>query len=659
MNDDFTTSWQHSNQQRLAAALDDVRRHLEAYLSLRQDYSPVREPPLAAFDPESSAIDAVSALFRLSPFERDVLVLCAGVELESDLAGLCAEAHGDSRMGFLTFGLAMKVLPDAHWSALSPAAPLRRWQLVSLDAGASLTLGAVRIDERVLHYLVGVAYLDERLSGVLKPVVPEGRLAPSHRAIAEQIAAAWTQCPPDDMPVVQLYGSGVSSARGIAAGACDMLGVSLAAASAYALPASAADLDRLTRLWSREAARTGSAMLIEIDQTGADSPERDSVISQVVENVTGGLVVSIRERRRWNNRRPFLSFEIERPTLDEQRELWAGLLGGKSGDMERAITRLVSNFSMNAPDIEAACVRTIADLETQPDDALDLPSAEAALWNACRQQARPGLEHLAQRIQPKSGWDALVLPEEQKATLRDIAAHVRQRYLVYEKWGFAARTTRGLGISALFSGPSGTGKTMAAEVLANELELDLYRIDLSAVVSKYIGETEKNLRSVFDGAEEGGAVLLFDEADALFGKRSEVSDSHDRYANIEVSYLLQRMEAYRGLAILTTNMKDALDTAFLRRIRFMVQFSLPDFEQRVEIWRRAFPPETPTADLDVQRLAQPSISGASIANIALGAAFQAAEADAPVDMTHVLYALRAEYTKLDRTLTDSEIRGWT
>src|SRR5438876_2806262 len=179
-------------------------------------------------------------------------------------------------------------------------------------------------------------------------------------------------------------------------------------------------------------------------------------------------------------------------------------------------------------------------------------------------------------------------------TLRQIAAHVRRRTTVNETWGFASKSSRGLGITALFSGASGTGKTMAAEVLANELRLDLYRIDLSQIVSKYIGETEKNLRRVFDAAEEGGSILLFDEADALFGKRSEVKDSHDRYANIEVSYLLQRMEAYRGLAILTTNMKNALDAAFQRRIRFVVQFPFPDAAQRAEIWQRIFPANTPT-----------------------------------------------------------------
>jgi SpoVK/Ycf46/Vps4 family AAA+-type ATPase len=242
--------------------------------------------------------------------------------------------------------------------------------------------------------------------------------------------------------------------------------------------------------------------------------------------------------------------------------------------------------------------------------------------------------------------------------LREIAMNVRWRRQVYEQWGFARRSPRGLSISALFFGPSGTGKTMAAEVLARELELDLFRIDLSSVVSKYIGETEKNLRRVFDAAEAGGAVLLFDEADALFGHRSEVRDSHDRYANIEVSYLLQRMEAYRGLAILTSNMKQALDPAFLRRIRFFVQFPFPEEGQRAEIWRRVFPAHTPTEGLSIDTLARLSLAGGSIQNVALAAAFLAADEGVPVRMSHLLSAVRTECQKLERPLTDAEIGGW-
>jgi SpoVK/Ycf46/Vps4 family AAA+-type ATPase len=276
----------------------------------------------------------------------------------------------------------------------------------------------------------------------------------------------------------------------------------------------------------------------------------------------------------------------------------------------------------------------------------------------CRAQARPKLGDLAQHIEAAATWEDLVVPDLQRSILQEIAMHVRQRRQVYETWGFASKTTRGLGISALFVGVSGVGKTMAAEVLANELHLDLYRIDLSAVVSKYIGETEKNLRCIFDAAEEGGAILLFDEADALFGKRSEVKDSHDRYANIEVSYLLQRMEAYQGLAILTTNIKDVLDTAFLRRIRFIVQFPFPDSAQRAKIWRRIFPKAAPTEGLDADKLAQLNIAGGNIRNIALKAAFIAADAGEPIRMQHLLRAARHEYANLEKTLTSAETKGW-
>src|SRR5262249_12479790 len=221
------------------------------------------------------------------------------------------------------------------------------------------------------------------------------------------------------------------------------------------------------------------------------------------------------------------------------------------------------------------------------------PLQAGGVWDACRSLARPRLEDLAQRIAPCATWNDLVLPDAQTKTLRQLTRQVRHRMKVYEAWGFAARGRRGLGMSALFTGASGTGKTMAAEVLARDLRLDLYRIDLSAVVSKYIGETEKNLKQVFDAAEEGGVILLFDEADALVGKRSNVKDSHDRYANIEVGYLLQKMEAYQGLAILTTNLKSAMDTSFQRRLRFTVNFPFPDANQREAIWRRVFPEAPP------------------------------------------------------------------
>jgi SpoVK/Ycf46/Vps4 family AAA+-type ATPase len=249
-----------------------------------------------------------------------------------------------------------------------------------------------------------------------------------------------------------------------------------------------------------------------------------------------------------------------------------------------------------------------------------------------------------------------VLPEEAELLLRQIAEQVRQRSRVYDAWGFRHKRHRGLGITALFAGDSGTGKTMAAEVIANDLHLNLYRIDLSAVVNKYIGETEKNLRRLFDAAEDGGAILFFDEADALFGKRSEIKDSHDRYANIEINYLLQRMEDYRGLAILATNMKSALDQAFMRRLRFIVNFPFPGRAERKAIWHKTWPARMPRAGLDYDRLAQLDLAGGSINNIAVNAAFMAAQAGTPVTMSLVLAAARLEFRKLERPIKETDFR---
>jgi SpoVK/Ycf46/Vps4 family AAA+-type ATPase len=273
------------------------------------------------------------------------------------------------------------------------------------------------------------------------------------------------------------------------------------------------------------------------------------------------------------------------------------------------------------------------------------------LWEACRQQSQWQLDDLAQRIEPAYGWDDLVLPAEVDAQLREIGAQVMYRHLVYGAWGYEHRLNRGRGISALFAGASGTGKTMAAEVLANELKLPLYRIDLAGVVSKYVGETEKNLRRIFHSAEQSGTVLFFDEADALFGKRTDVKDSHDRYANIEVNYLLQLMETYSGLAILATNRRQAIDRAFLRRLRFVVDFVFPGVYHRRRIWRRVFTSDVPLGRIDYNQLAQLEIAGGNIHSIALNAAFLAAADGGVVQMEHIMAAARREYAKIDKMET--------
>jgi SpoVK/Ycf46/Vps4 family AAA+-type ATPase len=271
-----------------------------------------------------------------------------------------------------------------------------------------------------------------------------------------------------------------------------------------------------------------------------------------------------------------------------------------------------------------------------------------AIWHRCRIAGGHDLERLAERVVPRFAWSDLVLPEAVLAEFKAVADQVRHRTKVYDQWGFGARLSSGRGITALFAGPSGVGKSMAAEVIACELGLDLYRVDLSRLVSKYIGETEKNLKRVFDAAEETGACLFLDEADACLGKRSEVKDSHDRHANIQVSYLLQRMESYTGLCLMATNMKNNLDGAFLRRLRFVIDVPFPDQGLRYRIWQRAFPPQTPTEGLDLAALSRLDIAGGSIVVIAVNAAFLAAAEGGPVTMERIARAARGEFRKHDR-----------
>lgn len=656
MNGTATENSQETNQHYLMVALDRVRQALErkAGRSLKGEIPLEVMRGVAADEPTApSALQELCNIFGLSTFEEDLLLLCVGRELDASFPSLCSLAQDDPQKTYPTFGLGLSILRAAHWSALTPSAPLRRWRLIEVGEGSVVTHSPLRINERILHYLVGVQHLDQQLAGLVEPVQESGQLVKSHQQVAKQLAETFF-CATESstLPVMQLCGEDTTSKRAIATVACQMLGLNLHVLSADSLPTSISDLNQLLQLWDREAVLSNSVLLLDCDEVEL-SDRYTRAIAWVIEQISSPLIVTTRERLR-ERQRPLINFDVPKPTSLEQRYLWQQALGPLGEQLNGYVETLVSQFNLSGPAIQAICASTLGQIGLE-ENAKTLTTV---LWNACRAQARPRLEDLAQRIEVKATWNELVLPEAQFQTLKAIIAHVRQRAKVYESWGFANKGDRGLGISALFAGASGTGKTTAAEVLAGELQLDLYRIDLSSVVSKYIGETEKNLRRVFDAAESGGAILLFDEADALFGKRSEVKDSHDRHANIEVSYLLQRMEAYQGLAILTTNLKGALDSAFLRRIRFVVQFPFPDATQRAEIWRRIFPKETPTEGLDSSKLAKLSVAGGNIRNIALNAAFLAADADEPVSMKHLLSAARSESAKLERPLTDSEVKGW-
>ncbi|WP_137973105.1 ATP-binding protein [Pseudomonas sp. F(2018)] len=630
MNAPAALDWSTANQQLLVAEFARLRALLGDGST---DEAQVRISGLREALNEPAAIDTLVQLFALSAFERDLLLLCAGVEMDARLAQLCAQASGHTARPWATFGLALAALPAPHWSALAPLEPLRRWQLLEVDESAGLTAGRLRVDERVLHFIGGINYLDHRLQPLLQAVPRPGLMCHAHGAVVSAAIERLQQNRARLRPIL-LYGDDPFGQQDVAAAIAQHLGFALLRLHAADIPSSVHEQSVLATLWQREAALLGSALLIV-------AQDDDKVLDHFLVRLDGLVLVASRVPCALDGE----TFVVERPEVPEQRRLWHEAFGEYAAELAPTLDALAGQYRLGA--------RRIASIAAQLGDQAD----SSRLHLACRGET-PGLSELAKPITGLANWTDLVLPESQLLTLQQIAVHTHHRLTVHHDWGFADKSKRGLGIATLFWGDSGTGKTLAAEVLANTLGLALYRIDLSVVVSKYIGETEKNLRKVFDSAEELGAILLFDEADALFGKRSEVKDSHDRYANIEVSYLLQRMEAYRGLAILTTNHKAALDTAFARRLRFVVHFPFPDAAQREALWRGVFPSATPLAELDYAKLARLAVPGGTIRNIALSAAFLAAEARTPVSMQHLLRAAHIDAAKCDKPISDTETRGW-
>ena len=649
-------TWQDANERWLAAAVDAVRLRLD-----RQARRVAGEPEPAA---AAAQLDAALAVMQtaedaamppaaivlarrlgLSAFDLDTLMLCVAQELDTTVRARCAAAQGDPQRPYPSFALALAMADQPAWDVLSPAAPLRYWRLIEISQpGAQpLTTAALRADERIVNYLKGLNELDDRLAALVEPLarVDASDLPASQRALADRIAdelsAARASAKP--LPTVRMTGSDRSSKLDVAGAVAAGLGAHAYRLAAEFLPAQGTELEHLARLWHRDCLLLPLALVI--DMHGAPEGAGGAVVRFIARS-SGILLVDEAPGRSVPLDRA-IPVAIERPSPAEQREAWTELLGEPA-----AAGSLAAQFSLGLGEIRSVAARVPA--EGEPLVRL------AALWNECRRHTRPAIESLAQPIDAKATFDDIVLPPAEMVLLRRITEQVAARARVYDDWGFRERMNRGMGISALFAGESGTGKTMAAEVIANALHLDLFRIDLSAVVSKYIGETEKNLRQLFDAAEKGGAILFFDEADALFGKRSEVRDSHDRYANIEINYLLQRMEGYSGLAILATNMKSALDVAFMRRLRFVVDFHFPDPAERREMWCKALPDGVPREAIDLDWLARLHLTGGNIHGIALNAAFMAAEADTPVTMPLLLDAARQELRKLDQPVHEADFR---
>ncbi|MFV2054095.1 AAA family ATPase [Aliiroseovarius sp. YM-037] len=590
-----------------------------------------------------SPLDHLSRTFALTPADEDILLFALAHRIDGGTAPLCAEVAGDPRQGYVTAHLLTRAVGGddpafaaALFDRLTPDAPLRHRALVEMREAHALS--AIGLTEDIALRLVGAGQAaPPRGCFPLPDAPPLERFEGIAETLAQQLSGG-----------VALLGPSGCGRRALASAIAERAGLGAVMLDRATLPESATAREPLLRAIARDARLDGIAVVIDADpddQTRQFAAAEETTIAAragaegrgfaaEVRRIFGGNVILLAKEP--TGLPPGLLRERLIPlTIAEREALWHAALGPRFHAAEAA--EVARHFPLGPSEI--------ADVAGSLSDT-DPPGT---LWHLCRGRGGQGLEALATRIVPRYGWDDLILPGAILDDLHAIAAQLRHRMTVYDAWGFGKRLSAGQGVTALFAGPSGVGKTMAAEVIASELNLDLYKVDLSRLVSKYIGETEKNLRRVFDAAEDTGACLFLDEADACLGKRSEVKDSHDRHANIEVSYLLQRMESYSGLCLLATNLKNNLDAAFLRRLRFVIDIPFPDQGDRLRIWQGAFPPGTPTKALDFTALSRLDISGGSIMVIAVNAAFLAAAEGGSVTMNCIARAARGEFRKHDRT----------
>lgn len=623
------SGWQGRNDRHLALGIERIK------LALAARVSPDRAAPDAVAErrrtidlAEAEAVAALAASGHvparqaladrcgLGAFEADALLLCLAAEADAEVAALLARAgHAGRPTPGLAIALAGLAAPSALL-AFAPPAALVALRLVEIDATAPLAAAPMRLSARVRDFLLGLDRLDPEASFITP--LPRHALPPALRSIAGRASAAL-----GEGQVVALIGAPEAGGSIAAVEAASLAGRVAVRLDPARLPADGIARDAALALAAREGALSRLVFVLDL---GGDI---DEVLRQrLLEHPCGVLIVLARSGAGLPQAAAQLA--LPRSDLAHRTAMWRSAVPRLA---RRDAQRLAAQFSL-APE---ALFRAAAG-----------GGGVERLWERARDEASPLLAALGQRIVPRATWSDLVLPADAMAALREVAAAARVRDIVDGDWGFSHDGGRGEGIALLLAGPSGTGKTLAAEVLARELGLDLFRIDLSGVVSKWIGETEKNLRRVFDAAEAGGAVLFFDEADALFGKRSEVKDSHDRYANVEVGYLLQRMEAYRGLSVLATNLRGNLDQAFLRRIRYAVDLPFPDESARRAIWERHVPPKAPRGELDLDALARLDLPGGAIRTVALNGAAMAAAEGAAIATRHMQAAARRELAKLGR-----------
>lgn len=624
-------------------------------------------------------LERLQVIFQLSPFEVDTLLICLAPEIDLRYERLFGYLQDDVTKRRPSVDLVLNLLSPSFEAklaarrAFAPHAPLFKQHLLTLFEDPAhvrppLLSRYLKVEDRVVAYLFDDDEVDLQLAPYVQRAQPQNGWAelllpsPLQERLLKLVKASHKTNQTMLFYFQGPYGVGKAT---VAAAVCGELGLNLLIVDGEKLLES----DNLTfemgvRLLLREAHLQGALILWQ----GVDALIREeqrvrlTILLHHLQDhpgpimLAGGVVWAPANLLRDT---PFVRIEFPRLTATERQRFWPQSLNGDGPVAGEAVWReLATKFRFTPGQIQDTVVtaRNLARWRDPDEGQMTM----ADLYAAGRLQSNQKLAELARKITPHYTWNDIVLPADRMRQLREIVNQIKYRTKVYDEWGFDRKLAMGKGLNALFAGPSGTGKTMAADIMAGELGLDLYKIDLSNVVSKYIGETEKNLARIFTEAETSNAILFFDEADALFGKRSEVRDSHDRYANIETSYLLQRMEEYEGMTILATNLSKNLDDAFVRRMHFALEFPFPDEKQRRQIWEKIWPAATPLEPaLDLAYLARSfEMAGGNIRNIALAAAFLAADEGGIVGMGHLIRAIQREYQKMGKVVIDSDFREY-
>jgi hypothetical protein len=627
----------------------------------------VSDVPLPPCALPGSRLATLAAAFGLSAFDVDVVIVSLGPELDLRYERIYSYLQDDVTRRRPTVSLALDLLCTSAHDKLenrvrfAASAPLLQHRLLEwVDEphrpSPSLLGSSFTADQQIVRWLFGENSLDSRLarcSHLLVPAVPfdSARLEASLDARLRSVIEHATR---NDEALTFCFSGPDEKAREAAAHA---VACTLQRPILRVDVALEPDFESLLPIVFREAELQNAVLMLERWES---LPEGSSALRKLQAGLGSHAGVTVLSgERRWMaapvGPKGVFAHHFAVPPVAMRSNCWTAGLEFATGrsDQELAQT-LGSRFRLSTDQIWDAAFTARRMAQSRAGGGDDGIPSRADFFAAARAQSGHELASMATRVEPAATWRHIVLPVDAVIQLKEVCSRVALTHRVLDEWGFNRRLSHGKGITALFSGPSGTGKTMAAEVIANELGLDLFRIEIPSIVSKWIGETEKNLERVFRLAEN--AILFFDEADALFGKRSEVKDAHDRYANVEISYLLQRMETFEGLAILATNVRHHMDEAFLRRLTFVVQFPFPDDAQRQQIWERIWPAETPLSpDLDFARVARLfKLAGGNVKNVALAAAFAAAERGEAVEMRDIVHAVRREYQKLGKNVTEAE-----